>query len=92
MKSTHDIPFNNRFRVFEISFVPCSNHRPSRVKIKDTRFNQTILLSRDHDYRDYENQALNYLESIGITVDGLGLTDKKFTLLSSNLGTPIKRD
>lgn len=83
MKKTYDISAENRFRVFQVSYIPQSNYRPSRIKIKDLRNNKSIILSKDPEFRDGDDQALNHLEKLGITVDALGLSGGSYYLLLS---------
>lgn len=80
------IPRDSRFRMFRVRYFPY------RVQIKDLRHNKIKYLHRSDDYRDIQDQALNYLISIGISVDGMGLADKDSdcVLLSKDIATPLK--
>lgn len=57
------------YRAFEIKFFGATDTKPSRIRIKDCRFNETKWLSRDYICNG-SNQALKYLNDIGIEIIG----------------------
>jgi len=57
------------YRAFEIKFFGATDTKPSRIRIKDYRFNETKWLSRDYSCNG-SNQALKYLNDIGIEIIG----------------------
>lgn len=77
---------DSRFRMFSVRYFPY------RVQIKDLRHNKTRYLYRDDQFRDIQDQALNYLIGIGISVDGMGLAnlDSNCVFLSKDIATPLK--
>lgn len=87
--STSDLPGN---RIFEVSYIAQSNCRPSRVKVKDLHNNVTKIFSKDkYEGRDSDDQALNYLLSIGIPITGRAQGKGNLVLLiSSDRNTPLK--
>jgi len=58
----------NRVRVFEVTYVPCTNFRGSRVKIRDTWFNETKIIQYDYIHNQMADMAQAYLEKIGFNV------------------------
>lgn len=59
----------NYYRAFEIKLFGATDSKPSRIRIKDYRYNETKWLSRD-DSCNGSNQALKYLNDIGIEIIG----------------------
>lgn len=78
-----------RYRVFSVSYVPATNTRPSRVKIKDLRRNKSKIVSYDHSDSDMEMTARKYLASKGIECQAMGMMEDSFLLLSEDFGTPL---
>lgn len=78
-----------RYRVFSVSYVPATNTRPSRVKIKDLRRNKSKIVSYDSSDSDLEMTARKYLLSLGIECQALGMCERDFFLLSEDFGTPL---
>lgn len=83
---------NARFRMFSVKYIHPANVRGSRVHIKDLRRNKSKFISFDETQRDIGDMALNYLLSIGISVDAMGLANKDSdcVLLSLDIFTPLK--
>lgn len=77
-----------RYRVFSVSYVPATNTRPSRVKIKDLRQNKSKIVY-PHPCDDLEMTARKYLASKGIECQALGMCERDFFLLSEDFGTPL---
>jgi hypothetical protein len=88
-KTCYDI--TERFRIFQIHFVPCGNVVGARIRIRDMRRNKTKYIPYSHEYRDAQDEALNYLEKIGIPVDAIGLAnkDRDCVFLSKNITTDL---
>lgn len=86
-KTTMDISV--RYRTFEVKYIGPSNVRGSRYQIKDLRHGTKRTLPYDYEFRDCQDSALNYLESIGITVDAMALTDNTAFLLSKDFETKL---
>lgn len=78
-----------RYRVFTISYVPATNTRPSRVKIKDCRRNKSKIIPYDSSDSDLEMTARKYLFSLGIECQALGMSQDGFSLLSENFETAL---
>ncbi len=83
---------NNRFRVFVVSFIPQSDTKPSRIKIKDVRENpkdnKGIIISKNGAFM--ERQAAEYLQKQGISVDAIAVFGNDYLLLSKDFGTRMK--
>lgn len=78
------------YRAFEITFHGATNTKPSRIRIKDARFNDTKWLSRDYSCNGGE-QALKYLESIGIEIIGQAeYLDFSYIYFTKNFTTDVK--
>lgn len=90
MKTQSDI--QNRYRYFKISFLGPTNSRPSRVKIYDMRRNKGKFISYDAEFRNISDMAINYLESVGIQIDGMAIANKDSDclLLTKNFLTDLK--
>ena len=78
-----------RYRVFSVSYVPATNTRPSRVKIKDLRHNKSKIVSYDSSDSDMEMTARKYLLSKGIECEAMGMMKDSFLLLSENFGAAM---
>lgn len=78
-----------RYRVFSVSYVPASNTRPSRVKIKDLRRNVSKIVSYDSSDSDMEITARKYLANQGIECEAMGMMKDSFLLLSEDFGTDM---
>ena len=79
----------NRFRAFEVSHVPATNTRPTRVKIKDLRYEKSIILSYGADEKTTEELALAYLGKKGIKISALAMGKNEFSLLSKDFVTQM---
>lgn len=53
-------------RMFEVKYLGPTNTRGSRVKITDTRFQKSVILSKSYKFDDVLEQAKEFLESKGI--------------------------
>lgn len=79
----------NRFRAFQVSCVPATNTRPTRVKIKDLRHEKQIVLSYGFEHSNMEDLALDYLEKKGINISALAMGKNEFSLLSEDFATQM---
>jgi hypothetical protein len=79
----------NRFRPFEVSCVPATNTRPTRVKIKDLRHEKSIILSYTAHDQNMEDLALDYLNKKGIKISALAMGKNEFSLLSEDFATQM---
>lgn len=55
-------------RLLHFKYLGPTNHRPSRVKITDKRFNQAVELSYSYDHESIGHQVFDYLTEIGFQV------------------------
>ena len=53
--------------MIEIKYLAATDNKGARVKIIDTRFKASIILSRDYE-GDMEEQAFEYLTSRGFNI------------------------
>jgi len=57
-----------RLRCFTISYLPATNTKGSRIKIKDTRHEKTVIIPFDYNFDNIKQGAFEYLKSIGIDI------------------------
>tara|TARA_R100000365_G_C2711890_1_gene47046 strand:+ start:148 stop:438 length:291 start_codon:yes stop_codon:yes gene_type:complete len=55
-------------RLIHFKYLAPTNHRPSRVKITDKRFNQSVELAYSYDHQSISEQVFDYLTEIGFQV------------------------
>lgn len=75
-------------RVIKVKFFGPTNHRDSRIRLSEARYKTTKrkTLSYKHDEGDTIEQALKYLQSIGINVVGYGSDDSQYYVFSDGWG------
>jgi hypothetical protein len=85
------------YRAFEVTYLPCTNHRPSRVKIVDTRGTShgnaklpKVIISFDSVYKGSSDQAAKHLTDLGIELVGIVEMPKSTLLLTRDFTTPLK--
>lgn len=82
---------NPNHRVIQVTFVPETNEEPSRIYLKEQRYQKKdkILVdwSSNTDLSNTILQAVYYLESIGINVVGYGNYDNKYFIFSDSWAT-----
>lgn len=81
-----------RYRMFQVHYVSPTETRGSRIQIKDLRKNKSKFIQYDDSKGRTDEQAQQYLESIGISVDAMGMADKDSdcVFLSKNFETDLK--
>ena len=79
-------------RMFEVKYLGPTNHRGSRVKITDTRFKKSVILSKSYNYDDILDQAKDFLKSKGIELVSRSWNESTGTdyLLTNDFQTQIK--
>ena len=55
-------------RSFEVKYIPCTNTKPSRIKITDMRSGRSIIVSYASEGGQGYEQAKAILESCGIPI------------------------
>lgn len=80
----------NRFRPFQVSFSGPTNSRGARIWIKDLRRNKKKLIEYSYDYNNSTDEALNYLESIGIKITGMAMLNNDALLLTEDFQTDLR--
>lgn len=90
MKTAYDI--QTRYRMFQVHFPGPGNTLGTRIKIKDLRHNKTKWIGYSDLGGRMDDQAVAYLESIGISVDAFGLAhkDSDCLFLSLDITTPLR--
>lgn len=71
-------------RGFRINFLGVTKHKDARVTIKDLRFNKYIVIPFDYEYNSKTECAINYLESLGIKIEGKFEGGDKYDYVFSN--------
>lgn len=77
------------YRIIKVKFLPCTEHKGSRVCITESRNGKTDrkVLSRDYVYGDIKVQAAAYLKSIGINIVAEGSDNDISYLMSDTWGS-----
>ena len=75
-------------QILEIKYYGATNKKRDRIRIKDTRFEQTIWLSRNYK-NDFLTQAEIFLEQIGYTIIAYA-RNKEYSLFLVDDFQPIK--
>ena len=80
-----------RHRAFDVRFMPPTNHRGSRIRIRDLRRNHRVIVPYDYTIGNVLEQGEAYLKSLGINPDVLLLADKLdcYIIGSKNFETPL---
>ena len=65
-----------RFRAFDVRFMPPTNTLGARIRIRDLRREDRVIIPYDYEYGNVLEQGQRYLKSIGINPDVLLLADK----------------
>lgn len=84
------IDIATRYRTFEVKYLGATNTRGARYKIVDLRRGNSLMMSYDYSFSDAQDQALSYLESIGIPIEAMAMTKDSALLLSSNFQIELK--
>ena len=63
-------------RGFTVKILPPTNHRGTRLKIRDLKTNKSIVTHYQYQYNSIEEQAVAYLKRIGIKINS-ALWDSK---------------
>lgn len=80
-----------RFRAFDVRFMPPTNTLGSRIRIRDLRREDRVIIPYNHAIGNVLEQGEAYLNSIGINPDVLLLADKLdcYIIGSKNFETPL---
>lgn len=74
-------------RVIKAKFLPPTNSRNSRIQLSENRFKKTERVTIPYRYLgDTKDQAISYLQSIGINVVGYGSDDNQYYVFSDSWG------
>ncbi len=85
MKTTIDI--GKRYRMFSLKYLPATNTKPSRCKIKDLRFDKSKVISLNGD--SMADKAIQYLESIGIQCQALAMGCNDCSVLTEDFDSTL---
>lgn len=78
-----------RYRGFKITYKPCTDHKPSRIMIKDLHERHRRIL--DYGGDDMSQQAKRFLEKLGIEIEGEVEVGDSIILLTENFKDSIQR-
>ena len=85
MVQTGSIPVGLvRYRSFHISYLSATNHRPSRIKIRDCWYKQTIIIPMNYDYDNILETAQEKLTLLGFDIVAMATansSDRGYDLL-----------
>ena len=84
-------PYN--YRGIRAKYLPATNIKGARVKIRDTRRNEGVIISYNYNHNSFFETAIEYLESKGIEIEGTTYDEKsgEYTILTMNYKQSIKR-
>ena len=82
-----DIP---QYRMFKVSYLGPTNTQGGRVKIKDERFESSRIIPFGYQFNTMREQAIDYLEKIGIKISGYASDDRTDYLLTKDFQTDLK--
>ena len=79
-------------RMFEIKFLPPTNYKGDRVKITDTRFEKSVIISYNYEDRGTLETALKFLVNKGIKYNSFSHDEKtkKYFIMTQDFETQIK--
>lgn len=77
-------------RAFEIKYQGPTNHRGSRVKITDLRFNKSVTISYQYKYDNTFDQAVDFLKTKEIEIISKAEGKECYILLTNNFTNQIK--
>ena len=82
----------NHLRGFVVKYLSPTDYRGSRVKITDTRHQESVILSYDYQIGHTTQQAIAHLLNRGISCNAFTSDDNKnlTTILSLDFATPLK--
>jgi hypothetical protein len=80
-----------RHRAFDVRFMPPTNTLGARIRIRDLRRDDKVVIPYDYYIGDVLEQGVAYLKSIGIEPDVILLADKLdcYLIGSENFETPL---
>lgn len=76
-------------RAFEISMVSPTDHRGTRVKIKDLRHKKTKIIPYSYEFNSCKYEGEVYLKSLNIPCLYTCETEKGYIILSNNFDIQI---
>tara|TARA_R100001440_G_scaffold12383_9_gene21723 strand:+ start:3162 stop:3431 length:270 start_codon:yes stop_codon:yes gene_type:complete len=65
-----------RYRAFDLQFMGPTNTLGARIRIRDLRRNDKVVISYDYECGDVLEQGLRHLNSVGIEPHVILLADK----------------
>ena len=81
----------NRHRAFDVRFMGPTNTLGARIRIRDLRRDDRVVMPYDYYIGDVLEQGVAYLKSIGIEPDVILLADKLdcYLIGSEDFETPL---
>jgi len=81
------------FKGYEVKYLPATAYKVERVKITDTRFNKSRIISYDYSYNNAWEIAVKFLLENGIEVKGKIWNEKRgiYILFTDNFETLIHK-
>jgi hypothetical protein len=78
-------------RTFLLKYIPATNTKPSRLRITDTRFCTSVIISRG-DGNQFHDDAITYINKRGIDINFMSWNEKsnETYLHSLNFVTQLK--
>ena len=72
------------FHIITAKYLPYTNTKPARIRIRSDRFKETVIVS----YHEYET-AVEWLKEKGFNIVGTGSTNKEIIIVT-NTFKPLK--
>ena len=73
-----------RFRLIKVTSIWATNTKPARIKITDTRYKKSKIISYDFESHDIFDCAKKYLESLGVKIDAEMLDEEGLHYLTES--------
>lgn len=60
------------YHILELKYLPATNTKGTRLKIKSHRFKDSTTIHRDYQYDNFSDQAIDFLTEKGFNIIGKG--------------------
>ncbi len=79
-----------RYRSFHVTYIPATNHRPSRIKIRDCWYKENLVILMNPENKNILETAQEVLELIGFNIVAKAASDRGDLLLCENFELRLK--
>jgi len=74
------------YRGIKAKYLGPTNHKGSRIKITDERFEQSKIIDFGYEYNNTLDQAIDYLEKNGFNIIGYSEMKNDYIIFCDNWG------